>query len=163
MLTFSEVSKLADRLHAKLCRHHPMGYVPKLVWKNLRVSAGIAKYHERTIVLSKLLVIDEDRLSSTLKHEYAHLLAVARHGRRAAGHGWYWKEAMLDLGEEPEVRHCYPVIRNGQRQEVGYRCRRCGSLLTRVRKLPRGRRYYHVSCGGSLALEYIRNLEGEYC
>lgn len=140
-----------------------MGYVPKLVWKNLRVSAGIAKYQERTIVLSKAIVTDEERLNSTLKHEYAHLLAVARYGRRAAGHGWQWKETMVELGEEPEVRHCYPVIRNGQRQEVGYRCRRCGSLLTRNRRLPRGKRYYHVTCGGSLALEFVRHLEGEDC
>jgi SprT protein len=159
----SQMEILAVLLLERLCRDFPMGYTPHIVWKNLRVSAGIAKYLERTIVLSRPLLTDPERMASTLKHEYAHLLAVARHGKKAAGHGRHWQEAMRDLGEPPEVRHCYPVVRNGRRQEVGYRCRRCGALLTRNRRLARGRRYYHVVCGGPLALEFVRTIESELC
>lgn len=146
----------AERLLGDLSRDHPIGYAPRLVWKNLRVSAGIAKYRERTIVLSKRLLTDEVRLASTLKHEYAHLLAVARHGRKAAGHGPLWQAAMRELGEEPKVRHDYEVERNASRQEVGYRCRKCGALITRGRRLNRRRHYVHSLCGGPLKLEFVR-------
>lgn len=148
----------AEATLEKLCRDHPLGYRPRLVWKNLRVTAGIARYMEQEIVLSRTLLMDETRMISTLKHEYAHLLAVARHGRKAAGHGPRWKQAMRELGEEPTVRHCFEVERNSRRQEVGYQCKRCGTILVRHRRLPRGRRYYHVNCGGSLKLEYVRAL-----
>lgn len=146
----------AEAILDELCRDHPLGYRPQLVWKNLRVTAGIARYLEKQIVLSRTLLLDEARMISTIKHEYAHLLAVARHGRKAAGHGPQWKLAMRDLGEEPTVRHCYEVERNSRRQEVGYRCKRCGTMIVRHRRLARGRRYYHVACGGSLKLEFVR-------
>src|SRR5262245_54817128 len=144
MPSLPELEALSHELVAQLCAAHPMGRIPRLIWKNLRVSAGIAKYGTPTIVLSKVLLTDQDRMESTLKHEYAHLLAVHRHGKRAAGHGRWWREAMRELGCEPTVRHDYAVERNGRRQEVGYRCKRCGALITRGRRLARGRRYYHA-------------------
>ncbi len=147
---------MAEAILADLCRTFPLGFVPTLVWKNLRVSAGIARYREREIVLSRRLLIDAERLESTLKHEYAHHMAVARHGRKAAGHGPYWQTAMRDLGLEPQVRHTYAVERNASRQEVGYRCKRCGVLITRGRRLNRRRKYYHSLCGGPLKLEYVK-------
>jgi len=156
--TLSELERRSVELLEQLCREFPMTVPPKLVWKALRVSAGIAKYHPPTIVLSKSILTDMERMESTLRHEYAHLLAVARHGRKAAGHGRWWQEAMRDLGCEPKVRHSYPVERNQARQEVAYRCKRCGEVLKRNRRLARGRRYYHVPCGGALTLEYVQAL-----
>lgn len=157
----TDLETRAYALLGELCLRHPCGFVPAVVWKNLRVSAGIAKYRERQIVLSRLLLVDEARLDSTLKHEYAHHLAVARHGRRAAGHGPHWQAAMRELGLEPKVRHDYPVERNAPRQEVGYRCRRCGALITRTRRLNRRRKYFHSLCGGPLKLEYVKSVPAD--
>jgi len=149
----------ARELLEKLCREQPMGYVPKLTWKKLRVTAGLAYYHKHEIVLSSLVLTDEERLAGTLIHEYAHLLAVSRHGMKGAGHGQSWKQAMLDLGQRPLVHHDYIVQRNGTRQKVIYRCLKCGTKVDRARRLPRRRKYVHANCGGSLRLETIERVQ----
>lgn len=138
----------AAAILTQLCARYPIGYEPEIRWKALRVTAGQANTREGWIGLSAFLLTDRQRLEDTLKHEYAHLLAVARHGPKAAGHGPEWKQAMLDLGLEPVVHHCYPVKRNAFRQEVAYVCTRCGSRIVRKRRLPRRRTYVHKGCGG---------------
>lgn len=154
--TFEALLRRSESVLEELVRDYPIGYFPRLVWKNLRVSAGLARYHDKTIVLSARILTTFERLERTLKHEYAHLMAVARHGRKAANHGPHWQAAMIELGCEPVVRHTYEVQRNERRQEVGYRCKGCGTLVTRTKRLPRGRKYVHAFCGGALQLEYVR-------
>lgn len=143
----------------QLCERFPMGYVPKLTWKKLRVTAGLAYYQRGEIALSSLVLINEERLRLTLIHEYAHLLAVKRHGRKAAGHGPHWRSAMIELGIEPRVQHNYPVQRNSTQQKVVYRCLKCGYSFNRARRLPRRRKYVHARCGGALKLEAIERVE----
>jgi predicted SprT family Zn-dependent metalloprotease len=138
----------ARTLLSELCERFPMGYVPTLQWKGLRVSAGMAYYNTRSIALSNRVLQTEEAMRETLTHEYAHLLAVHRHGRAGAGHGPAWRAAMRDLGLEPKVRHNLPVERNERRQKVVYRCRKCGFHLNRGRRFPGRARYYHVNCGG---------------
>jgi predicted SprT family Zn-dependent metalloprotease len=150
------LDQYAASLLADLCARFPMGYVPALRWKNLRVTAGTAYYKTGEIVLSRTLLCTTERLDNTLKHEYAHLLAVKRHGRKAAGHGVHWKQAMADLGLQPVVRHTYEVQRNQPRQKVEYRCDRCGHTFTRSRRLPRRRKYFHVHCGGPIKLMQVQ-------
>lgn len=97
------------------------------------------------------VVLDtEEKLRSTLIHEYAHLLAFARAGRKGWGHGPAWRQAMQDLGQSPEVYHRYPVQRNKPRQAVRYRCERCGTTFMRLRLLPRKKRFMHAGCGGRI-------------
>lgn len=162
----AELRELAEEILDELVTAFPLGYRPALLWKGLRVAAGYAYYRQRAIGLSTRLITDDERLRSTLLHEYAHLLAVARYGVRGAGHGEPWKEAMRDLGLEPTVRHQYEVERNQKRQEVVYRCKRCHEEFTRKRRLPKNRKYYHVHCGGlitfvrvDLVLEAAANQE----
>src|ERR1041385_4464980 len=119
----------ATELLRKLCEEHPMSYIPHLTWKKLRVTAGLAFYHRKEIVLSSLVLNTVERLDSTLRHEYAHLLAVERHGMRASGHGPAWRQAMVDLGLSPVVHHNYEVQRNSTRQKVVYRCMKCGTMV----------------------------------
>jgi SprT protein len=145
----------AERLLDDLCERFPMGYRPALLWKPLRVSAGIAYWTRGHIGLSLYLLDTAERLEVTLVHEYAHLLAVHRHGKAGAGHGPHWQQAMRDLGAEPIVRHRYDVVRNAERQEVEYSCVLCGVKLRRHRRLPRNRKYVHAGCGGSLKLEGV--------
>lgn len=142
----------------RLIELHPVGFTPRLLWKGLRVSAGIAKWHQRTILLSSRLLTSEDRLVHTLRHEYAHFMAIARDGPRASGHGVAWRRAMRDLGQEPAVYHAYPVARNAKRQQVEYRCERCGASIVRHRRLNRGYVYRHAHCGGSIRFRAIRSV-----
>ena len=148
----------ASELLAQLCAKHPLGYRPKVVWKNYRVSAGMAFYRIGVIALSRLVLDDEPKMIDTLKHEYAHLMAYAKHGRKGVGHGAPWEEAMVELGLEVRVQHNYPVQRNRQRQQVAYTCQRCGVLLVRAKRLPKRRRYSHVGCGGSIKYTWTREV-----
>lgn len=143
----------AEAILERLCTSLPLGYRPSLLWKPWRVTAGCANWVRCEITLSSILLTDLERLESTLIHEYAHLLAVARHGRKGAGHGEPWKQAMRDLGAEPVVRHRYPVQRNARKTQAHYQCRRCGKMIALARRLPKRRRYAHVECGGSLVFQ----------
>lgn len=156
-----ELTIYAERILAELCAKHPIGYMPRIIWKSLRVTAGLADYRHRTIVLSSILLVEEERLCRTLKHEYAHLLAVAKFGLRARGHGKGWRWAMEALGERPEVYHQYEVKRNVAKQEVVYCCSRCGVKIKRKRRLPRNYRVVHARCGGSLKFESVSRLSTE--
>lgn len=155
------LAELAEAILDDLCASFPLGYRPAIVWKNLRVTAGIAYYGAGSIGLSRIVLQTGEQLRDTLIHEYAHLLAVARHGPKGAGHGPPWRLAMIELGQEPKVRHSYAVRRNEKRQEVGYACRRCGHVVVRTRRLPRGRRYFHVGCGGFLRLSFVKHVTSE--
>lgn len=152
MTNASELDRLAQAMLDDLMAAHPIRKRPEIVWKGLRVSAGIAYYRMDRIALSSRLITEESRLRSTLVHEYAHLLAYHRHGQKAANHGPCWRQAMLDLGEVPRRTHNYEVERNTARQQVAYQCQRCGVEFMRARRLPRRRKYVHSNCGGSLKL-----------
>ncbi|MBS1720767.1 MAG: SprT-like domain-containing protein [Armatimonadetes bacterium] len=158
-LTETEQKALTDALLLEVMRDFPIPTAPKIVWKNLRVSAGLALYLENEIRLSKRILDTEDKVRETFLHEYAHLLAFARHGRAGAGHGKPWKDAMRELGLDPQVRHRYAVERNEKRQQVLYVCKRCGLEFVRGRRFPRGRRVMHVSCGGLLKLVGLKRKD----
>jgi predicted SprT family Zn-dependent metalloprotease len=148
--------ELRDRAQAlidRLWHAHLMKRKPTLEWRPYRTTAGKAHFDRWAISLSIHVLDTPEKLDSTLKHEYAHLLAVDRHGMKAANHGIYWKAAMAELGEEAEVRHRYTVGRNQSRQVVVYRCKKCRTEFERKRKLPKRRKYLHRACGGSI--EYV--------
>lgn len=149
----------ADAEFARLCREFPLPVTPKLLWKGYRVTAGMAYYRTWAIGLSSRVLTTEDAVRHTLGHEYAHLLAVARHGERAANHGPEWQQAMHDLGLPPTVRHRYQVEKNEARQVVTYRCRRCKTLIERTRRLRSDRKYVHARCGGALELVGVRRKD----
>ena len=119
-------------------------------WRRYRTTAGIAYYRRNAIGLSIYVLQTPEQVQTTLIHEYAHLLAVHRHGAKAANHGQAWRQAMLDLGAEPIVKHRYEVERNPARQRVIYRCLACHKEFERKRRLPRNRKYVHAGCGGGL-------------
>ncbi len=155
-----ELNDAADQALAFAVERFPLGYVPRVIWKGYRVTAGIAYYRTRTIGLSTKVLQTPESVRETLLHEYAHLLAVHRHGTNAANHGEPWRQAMRDLGLEPIVRHSYDVERNEKRQLVTYVCLRCGKPIHRNRRLPKRRRYVHANCGGDLRLHTIESVTG---
>ncbi|HEY0867432.1 MAG TPA: SprT-like domain-containing protein [Fimbriimonas sp.] len=151
----------AEALLAETMRAHPLPYQPRIVWKPYRVTAGMAYFKIGVIGLSVHVLRDEAMVRETLLHEYAHLLAVARHGRTAAGHGKEWRGAMRELGLDPVVRHRYEVCRNIPRQRVTYRCLRCAKSIQRLRRLPKGKRYVHAGCGGDLRLLRVERITAD--
>lgn len=155
----AEIAALAERELDRLCSAFPLGYRPAIEWRPFRTTAGMAYYRRRAIGLGAAILTTPERLVDTLVHEYAHLLAFVRHGARGVGHGAGWQRAMRDLGAEPRVRHTYEVARNAPRQQVVYRCVRCGIPIERRRRLPKGRTYVHARCGGNLRFEGVRKLE----
>jgi predicted SprT family Zn-dependent metalloprotease len=154
----AELQSIADRMLNELCAAFPIGFRPAIVWKSFRVTAGMAYYKSRTIGLSEIVLRDEASLHDTLVHEYAHFLAVYRHGLRERAHGPGWRRAMHDLGAEPKVRHNYDVERNASHLQVTYECLRCGKNFNRRRRLPRGGHFVHARCGGELRLTQIRRV-----
>lgn len=155
------LAKMASDLLLDLMREHPLAYVPTLEWKNFRVTAGMAYYRVGKIALSRHVIQDETSLVTTLKHEYAHLLAFVRYGKLGIGHGAGWQQAMRDLGLEPKVRHNFEVSRNKARQRVIYECQRCLQLIVRARKFPGRRRYLHVACGGAIRLKRVEAVTSD--
>jgi SprT protein len=148
--------ELAEAYLDELLGMVALNYRPCLEWRPYRVTAGVAFYRIGVIALSKIVIRSPEQLRTTLAHEFAHLLAYQRHGRSGTGHGRAWKQAMRELGQEPLRTHSYEVTRNTARQEVGYRCARCGAMLVRRRRLPKGRRYVHARCGGDLRLSFVQ-------
>lgn len=150
-----ELTSFAENLFQELTTQFPLSYEPKWRWKGLRVSAGMAYWRKGEIALSSVVLTTPEMVRDTLVHEYAHLLAVDRHGAKAANHGVFWQQAMRDLGAEPVTRHTYPVVRNTARQQVWYRCKKCGYRFSRNRQLPRNRSYVHRGCGGNITLDSV--------
>lgn len=134
----------------------PLSYEPILEWRRYSVTAGMAHYMQGRITLSAVVLKDPEHIRETLLHEYAHLLAFDRHGRKGAGHGKHWKQAMVDLGLEPKVHHHYEVVRNQSRQVVVYQCKKCGESFSRKRRLTQSKRYFHRQCGGQIALVEVK-------
>ena len=141
---------------AEAVERFPMSYHPILEWRRYSVTAGMAHYQHGVITLSAVVLKNPAHIRETLLHEYAHLLAFDRHGRKGAGHGKHWKQAMVDLGLEPKVHHHYEVVRNQSHQLVVYKCKKCGESFSRKRQLTRSKRYFHRQCGGQIALVEIK-------
>lgn len=146
----------AESVLEEAFRRFPLSYRPILEWRRYSVTAGMAHYQRGAISLSVVVLKDPDQVRETLLHEYAHLLAFDRHGRKGAGHGRHWKQAMRELGLEPKVHHQYEVVRNQSRQTVVYRCKKCGEQFERKRKLQQRKKYFHRQCGGQIALVEVQ-------
>lgn len=146
----------ADLALAEAIERFPMSYHPVLEWRRYSVTAGMAHYQHGMISLSAVVLKDPAHIRETVLHEYAHLLAYDRHGRKGAGHGKHWKQAMVDLGLEPKVHHHYEVVRNQSRQVVVYRCKKCGLTFERKRRFQHRKRYFHRQCGGQIDLVEVQ-------
>lgn len=148
----SELIQLAEQELAVLCGEFPMKKTPRIVWRKYRTTAGMASYVKQEIMLSSIVLNEAPKLISTLRHEYAHLLAFDRVGSKGRGHGIAWQTAMRDLGLEPKVTHRYEVKRNIPRQVVIYQCVKCKFTFERKRRLTTNKRFIHRDCGGNVKI-----------
>jgi SprT protein len=156
--SWNDLLEEAEQTLRECWRRFPLKSPVRLEWRNYRVTAGMAHYRTNLITLSTAVLTTREAVRDTVIHEFAHLLAFARCGIPGKGHGQPWQIAMLDLGAKPQVRHNYEVQRNTRRQQVEYRCLRCGVSFLRARRLPARRKFVHANCGGDLRLIRVQRV-----
>ncbi len=95
---------------------------------------------------------EPEQLQQTLLHEIAHFLdhqtrPVPGSYRNPHGKSWqYWLER---VGADREADHSVAMSTlYRQRLKPVARCKRCGQLLERLRRLPQKQRWLHRNCGG---------------
>lgn len=106
----------------------------------MRTTAGRAIWPARLIEINpKIREISEDEVWRTLKHEFAHLVAYERCGRRRIEpHGIEWQDACADLGIPGEsTYHSLPLKGRRIRRKYEYVCPTCLSTIKRVRPFKR--------------------------
>lgn len=113
----------------------------KVLWNGrMRSTAGTASYSKALVTLNPALqAFDEKEIERTFLHELAHLLAVARAGRRRiAAHGPEWKQACADLGIPGEHRcHTLSLPRRSLQRRYAYQCPVCRVIVKRTRPFRR--------------------------
>ena len=129
------------RIRASVLGLDPLADQIKVFW-NLRLSstAGLAHHINAQIDLNpRLERFAPEEPERTLLHELAHLIAHFRaSGRRIQPHGQEWQSACSELGIPGEKRcHDLPLANRVIKRKLAYRCRCCGIIVPRVRKLSR--------------------------
>jgi predicted SprT family Zn-dependent metalloprotease len=130
------------------CREQAMSLgLPELsrkvcvVWNpRMRTTAGRAWWPSRLIEINpKLKDLSETEVWRTLKHEFAHLLAFERCGRRQIDpHGIEWQMACSELGIPGEsARHSLQLKSRRMKRKYVYVCPSCFSEIKRVRLMQR--------------------------
>jgi predicted SprT family Zn-dependent metalloprotease len=113
----------------------------RVIWNSrMRTTAGRAWWPHCQIELNpKLRDFSEEEVWRTLKHEFAHLVAYERCGRRRIRpHGIEWQAACADLGIAGEsARHSLPFKARKMERKHTYRCRACDAVTSRVRPFRR--------------------------
>ncbi|MDE0836076.1 MAG: SprT family zinc-dependent metalloprotease [Akkermansiaceae bacterium] len=113
----------------------------RVCWNpRMRTTAGRAWWPDRKIELNpKIRKIAEEEIWRTLKHEFAHLIAYERCGRRrSAPHGPEWRAACAEIGIPGETTtHSLPLEGRKMKRNHSYACPSCLVVTTRVRPFRR--------------------------
>jgi SprT protein len=113
----------------------------RVVWNpRMQTTAGRAWWPSRLIEINpKLKDLSEAQVWRTLKHEFAHLLAFERSGRRQIDpHGVEWQKACCELGIPGESAcHSLPLKGRRMKRKYVYVCPSCLSDVKRVRPMKR--------------------------
>ena len=121
--------------------------------------AGQANYPKNKIRFNRDLLekYTDDFISQTVPHEFAHLVAYTKFGRRIKPHGAEWKSVMVALGVKPVRTHSFEVVPARQLKRFPYKCDCAGSPheLSTIRhnRAQRGRLYICKKCGKALQPE----------
>ena len=103
--------KLAE-LRAKARGFYGVEVDPEISFDLRGMAAGQANYRENKIRLNRELLKKHeiDFIEQTVPHEYAHLVAYRKFGKRIRPHGKEWRSVMLALGAEPHRTNNYRVF-----------------------------------------------------
>jgi SprT protein len=137
----AHLSDVAQTLVRHLPGHRNLAGQITVMWNpRLTSTAGCANPKIWQVELNpRLEGFGHSVVNRILRHELAHLVAIFRAGRRRIeAHGPEWREACADLGIPGESRcHTLPLPGRTVHYKYAYRCRGCGTILKRVRPLPR--------------------------
>lgn len=106
----------------------------------MRTTAGRAWWPARSIEMNpKLKEFSEEEVWRTLKHEFAHLLAYERCGRKKIEpHGIEWRAACTELGiGDEKTYHSLPLKGRKMKRNYAYVCPSCLATIRRVRPMRR--------------------------
>lgn len=99
-----------------------------------------------------------EEVLDTLRHEVAHALAIARHGRDGSGHGPAWRAAAVELGANPSPygsREACEAVRKTAPAPYLLTCTRCEQAWERYKVAACWRDEYrvHADCGGRIVVQ----------
>ena len=119
-------------------------------------AAGQANYQKDKIRFNRDLLekYTDEFVSQTVPHEFAHLVAYTKFGRRIRPHGAEWKSVMIALDVKPVRTHSFEVMPARRLKRFPYKCN-CPGLLhelstIRHNRIQRGRLYICKKCGKAL-------------
>ena len=119
-------------------------------------AAGQANYRENKIRFNRQLLekYTPEFVDQTVPHEFAHLVAYQKFGRRIRPHGMEWKRVMEAFGVDPARTHSFDVAPTRRLKRFHYRCHCPGSdyQLSSIRhnRVQRGGIYLCRKCGCAL-------------
>lgn len=120
---------------------HELARKVRVSWNpRMRTTAGRAWWPHRSIEMNpKIKDIADAQIWRTLKHEFAHLVAYERCGRRRIDpHGPEWRAACAELGIADETTyHTLPLRSRKMKRSHFYSCPSCLTVIARVRPFRR--------------------------
>lgn len=120
---------------------HELAKKVRVKWNGrMRTTAGRAWWPSRCIEMNpKLIHFSQADTWRTLKHEFAHLMAYERSGRRSIEpHGPEWRAACAELGiPNEQAYHTLPFKSRRMKRNYAYACPTCLTVIARVRPFRR--------------------------
>ena len=152
------LAKLAE-LRKKVRGLFGVAIDPEVAFDLRGQAAGQANYRENKIRFNRQLLekYTAEFVDQTVPHEFAHLVAYQKFGRRIKPHGAEWKRVMEAFGADPARTHSFDVSPTRRLKRFHYRCHCPGSdyQLSSIRhnRILRGRVYLCRKCGSALYLQ----------
>ena len=154
-LEYLVLDKLSE-LQKKVCGLFGFTVNPEIAFDLRGKAAGQANYLKNKIRFNRDLLekFTDEFVSQTVPHEFAHLVAYAKFGRRIKPHGTEWQSVMVALGVKPVRTHNFEVIPARRLKRFPYQCD-CPGLLhelstIRHNRIQRGILYICKKCGKAL-------------
>ena len=146
------VSKKIEELRLKAQELYSVNIEPSVSFDLRGQSAGQANYRTNRIRLNRQLLekYTTEFVVQTVPHEFAHLVAHKKFGRRIKPHGNEWRSVMIALGAKPSRTHNFAVSPTRKLRRYMFQCN-CHDKkheLTSIRynRIRRGVIYYCPAC-----------------
>ena len=146
------VSKKLEELRLKAQELYSVNIEPSVSFDLRGQSAGQASYRTNRIRLNRQLLekYTTEFVVQTVPHEFAHLVAHKKFGRRIKPHGHEWRSVMIALGAKPSRTHNFAVSPTRKLRRYMFQCN-CHDKkheLTSIRynRIRRGVIYYCPAC-----------------
>lgn len=130
---------LRDEAHSLFVKYNLIGWEFKFI--NTKKRFGHCHFTNKEIALSRELTVlnfdyNFNQIILILLHEVAHAISCIKYGRQGMGHGYLWRETLLEIGGDGKrLYDSKNVIMPKGRYT--YKCPCCGKELPFQRKVKR--------------------------